>query len=416
MALRFARLDRPSIRKLQPGQKIMEHGITAERLTNGDVRYTVNVMVDGQRIHRVIGRESEAVTRTQCEEFIEAKRSEAREGRLNLPAGRKTHLSLSEAADQYIERLEQTGGKNLKRKRSHLRLYLKPFFCDQRLSAITKFTVDRYKKRRRDEGAESATINRELATLSHLLNRAVEWKWVRERPCEIKLLEEGAGRIIALADHQADALLKAAIADSDPYCWLFVAFGLNTAMRHSEILAARFDQVDWEKLRLHVPEAKAGQREQPITAQLRDILKREREMAKDPEGWIFPAQRPKLSKVGHRTRMDRPFERAVRAAGLNADLVTPHVMRHTAITNLVKSGADLPTIQKISGHKTLAMVLRYTHVHGQHIDRAIATLGRTVPELPSNETASTVAQELHKTAKAARVVMLSRRAATSRHR
>ena len=28
------------------------------------------------------------------------------------------------------------------------RLYLKPFFCDQRLSAITKFTVDRYKKRR----------------------------------------------------------------------------------------------------------------------------------------------------------------------------------------------------------------------------------------------------------------------------
>jgi len=181
-------------------------------------------------------------------------------------------------------------------------------------------------------------------------------------------------------------------------------------MRHSEILAARFDQVDWEKLRLHVPEAKAGQREQPITAQLRDILKRER------EGWIFPAQRPKLSKVGHRTRMDRPFERAVRAAGLNADLVTPHVMRHTAITNLVKSGADLPTIQKISGHKTLAMVLRYTHVHGQHIDRAIATLGRTVPELPSNETASTVAQELHKTAKAARVVMLSRRAATSRHR
>jgi len=122
MALRFARLDRPSIRKLQPGQKIMEHGITAERLTNGDVRYTVNVMVDGQRIHRVIGRESEAVTRTQCEEFIEAKRSEAREGRLNLPAGRKTHLSLSEAADQYIERLEQTGGKNLKRKRSHLRL------------------------------------------------------------------------------------------------------------------------------------------------------------------------------------------------------------------------------------------------------------------------------------------------------
>jgi site-specific recombinase XerD len=32
-------------------------------------------------------------------------------------------------------------------------------------------------------------------------------------------------------------------------------------------------------------------------------------------------------------------------------------MRHTAITNLVKAGVDLPTIQKISGHKRLAMVI-----------------------------------------------------------
>ncbi len=211
-------------------------------------------------------------------------------------------------------------------------------------------------------------------------------------------------------------LLRAAIADSDPYCWLFVAFGLNTAMRHSEILAARFDQVDFDKLRLHVPDAKAGEREQPITPQLAAMLRREREMAKDRNGWIFPTERPKLSTAGHRTRMSRSFARAVGKAGLDPALVTPHVMRHTAITNLVKSGADLPTIQKISGHKTLAMVLRYTHVHGQHIDRAIAAIGRTLPELPTNESASTVAQELHKKAKAARVVQLTRRAATSRRR
>jgi integrase len=190
--------------------------------------------------------------------------------------------------------------------------------------------------------------------------------------------------------------LRAAIIDSDPYCWLFVAFGLNTAMRHSEILATRFDQVDFDKSRLYVPDAKAGEREQPITPQLRDILRREREMAKDIAGWIFPTDRPKLSRGGHRTRMSRSFARADEGAGLDTALVTPHVMRHTAITNLVKSGADLPTIQKISGHKTLAMVLRYTHVHGQHIDRAIAAIGRTLPEPTTNKTASTVTQELHK--------------------
>jgi len=78
--------------------------------------------------------------------------------------------------------------------------------------------------------------------------------------------------------------------------------------------------------------------------------------------------------------MEQPFRNAVTRAGLDPRIVTPHVLRHTAITKLVQAGVDLPTIQQISGHKTLAMVLRYTHVHGTHVDKAIAALGRTIPE------------------------------------
>jgi len=72
-------------------------------------------------------------------------------------------------------------------------------------------------------------------------------------------------------------------------------------------------------------------------------------------------------------------------------------MRHTAITRLVEAGVDLPTIQRISGHKTLTMVLRYTHVHGTHIDLAIKALGRTLPKQATNETAATITHELHST-------------------
>jgi integrase len=189
------------------------------------------------------------------------------------------------------------------------------------------------------------------------------------------------------------------MADQDPYCWLFVLFGLNTAMRHSEILSARFDQLDLDRNRLYIPEAKAGQREQAITPELANMLGREQEMADDPKGWIFPTQRPNLSPGGHRTRMDRSFRRSVVRAGLDPTLITPHVMRHTAITNLVKAGVDLPTIQKISGHKTLAMVLRYSHVHGPHIDRALGTIGRGLPEPSENETAGTVTPKLHTASK-----------------
>ncbi len=352
-------------------------------------------MVDGQRIHRVIGRGSDGTTRSQCESFIEKARTDAREGRLSLPRARKTHLAFANAAEDYLKRLEDTGGKNLKVKRRHVRSRLGPFFGNQRLNAITTFTVERYKKRRKQAGAATGTVNRELATLSHIFGKAVEWKWIGARPCKIPKEVEERGRIVVLSDEEADALLRAAVADQDAYCWLFVMFGLNTAMRHDEILRARFDQLDMGNLRLHIPQAKAGVREQPITPELAEVLAKEQEMADDPDGWIFPTARPKLSELGRRTNMSRPFKRAAIRAGLDPAKVTPHVMRHTAITNLVQSGVDLPTIQKISGHKTLSMVLKYTHVHDPHIDRAVRMLGRKIPGPETTENAGTVTRKLH---------------------
>ena len=394
MTLRFSQLDRPAIRKLRPGEKIAEHGITVERLAAGDLRYTVNVMVDGRRVHRVIGRESEGVTRTQCEEFIEQARTDARAGRLSLPKGRKLALDFAAAAIDYIKRLEQGEGKNLPIKRRQLRMYLKPYFGSMRLDAISSFTVDKYKRHRRDQGAAAATVNRELATLSHLFHSAIEWRWIDRLPVRPKMLSENTGRIVALTDEECDGLITAAVASADPDLWLFIAFGLNTAMRHAEITAARWDQLDLANRRLFIPDAKAGQREQPITSELAEVLAAEREMRQDRASWIFPSPHSD-SAAGHRHRLDRSFRDAVIRAGLDPQLVTPHVMRHTAITKLVQAGVDLPTIQRISGHKTLAMVLRYAHVHGRHIDQAIQTIGRTVPQRRGNESVAAITQELH---------------------
>ena len=243
MALRFARLDRAAIRRLAGGEwkatekgkrywvgaKLVEHGIIAERMADGDLRYSVNVMVDGQRVHRVLGRESDGVTRTQAEEFIEKARTDARSDRLSLPKGRKLALTFAEAAGDYLTRSEEEGGKNLKIKRRQLRMYLKPEFGTTRLDAISGFMVERYKKQRRDQAPPRP---RSIASWppSHLLMKAVEWKWLDRLPSRPRKLAESAGRIIALDDDQCDALLAAAIAGAEPDLWLFVAFGLNTAM------------------------------------------------------------------------------------------------------------------------------------------------------------------------------------------
>lgn len=379
----MSRLDRTALRGLAIGAKVSESGIIAERVAGG-LRFSVNIMVDGKRVHR-----RGLASLTEAREFLEQARTDARHGRLNLPQGRKLALTFTQAADDYLKRLDQSGGKNMVAKRRQFGMWLKPYFGGMRLDAITDFTVGKFKKIRLDQGAAAGTVNRELATLSHLFNRAVEWRWLDRLPAKARKLPESAGRIIALDDAQCDALMTAAIASADLDLWLFVAFGLNTSMRHSEILAARWEHLDVARRRLFIPNAKAGEREQPITPELAEMLAREREMRDDRDGWIFPSQGDSAS--GHRERMRKPFQDAVAAAGLDPSLITPHVMRHTAITNLVQAGVDLPTIQRISGHKTLTMVLRYTHVHGRHIDEAIRAIGRTMPQRAGN----TITPKLH---------------------
>ena len=155
-------------------------------------------------------------------------------------------------------------------------------------------------------------------------------------------------------------------------------------------------RLDFDHLRLHIPDAKAGQREQPITPELAEILANEREMREDSAGWIFPSPRPGASSTGYRDRMSKPFRRAVARAGLDPEVITPHVMRPTAITKLVEAGVDLPTIQRISGHKSVEMVLRYTHVHGRHIDEAIKAIGRGLPEPMANDSGGTMTHGRHK--------------------
>ena len=64
----------------------------------------------------------------------------------------------------------------------------------------------------------------------------------------------------------------------------------------------------------------------------------------------------------------------MRAAGLAPTEVVRHTLRHTAITYLVQAGVDLPTVKRISGHKTLLMVERYAHHNGTHIQAAMDAL------------------------------------------
>jgi len=386
MAKNFAKLTRIAMRRLTPGGAITEHGISFERLANGDGLFTVNVMVDRQRIHRSIGRESEGVTRTTAESFIAKARHDARDGRLNLPKRRKVALSVAAAAPLYIERLRQEGGRDIEMKRKRLEQHVMPFFGEQPLSRIASYDIERYKKHRLAEPINTrkrmtageaapltkpATVNRELAALSHLLSKAHEWGWMDRATVRIQRLKEDPGRIAYLTTEQAEALIGAAKGDQNAQIYAFILIGLHTSMRKSEILSIRRADLDLSNRTINIPKAKAGARQQPISEAVAELLRTMLETLPPGTPWLFPSV---ASRSGHTQDVRKAFMRCVVAAGLDPTRVVRHTLRHTAITHLVQAGVDLPTVKRISGHKTLAMVERYAHQSGAHIAQAMDKL------------------------------------------
>ncbi len=371
--MKFKTLTRANIRNVGQHEKLQENGIEFDRLANGDGRYRINIMVDGRRIHRLVGKESDGTTRLHAEKILAKFRNEAHEARLNLPKGRKLTFRFKEAAEQYLEKQISTQAKNLKKKISLLRMYLIPFFRDSPLDKINDQDLERYKNGRLEQGVCESTVNRELAVLSHFFTKAVEWKWLNNRPVAIKKFKESEPRITYLTLEQIDRLLKETKQDQNSHIYPFMVTGLETGMRLTEILSIRLEHIDLERRVIFIPLAKAGSRLQPMTDFLSQELEPYVKRAAPDQIWLFPSKR---SKSGHCVNINKPFRRVVAAAGLNVNEVVRHTLRHTAITHLVQAGVDLPTVKRISGHKTLQMVERYSHQNGSHIQTAMDKLSQ----------------------------------------
>jgi integrase len=289
-------------------------------------------------------------------------------------------LSFAAAADTYLEKLKEIGGKDYENNERHLRLHLVPYLGTMRLDRISEFTLQKFQNDCRTKGLSDAAINRVLATYRRMGRRLHKWKVIPAALPMIKLEAERNRRTYVISDEEEERLLNATLEDSNTYIWLFIKLGLATGLRHAEMLSARFEHLDPVRRRLRVKIKGGRWRNQPLTRGITEILTKEQEMAEDPGGWIFPS---KGSASGHVVSMGDSFARCVERAGMDPSVVSPHTMRHTAITRLAEIGADIKTIQEFSGHESLAMVLRYAHAQDRAIDRALDRLeGRTIVEHP----------------------------------
>jgi integrase/recombinase XerD len=158
-------------------------------------------------------------------------------------------------------------------------------------------------------------------------------------------------------------------------CLLEVLYA--TGLRVSELIAlpaaaARRDE------RMLVVRGKGGkERLVPLNdaakRAMRDYLGRLAELDRDTGSkWLFPS----FGESGHLTRQHaaRELKALAAAAGISAERVSPHVLRHAFASHLLQNGADLRIVQTLLGHADISTTQIYTHVLDERLKSLVRDL------------------------------------------
>jgi len=316
-------------------------------------------------------RKSTGTKNTKRAEKIHSKVvTEMEEGRwFDRQPGEK--ITFKEMMEKYMAEHSEPKKASAERDRSSL-THLLPYLKDYVISGITPSLINKYKTKRRSEGASPCTINREMALMKHAFSLAIkEWEWVRDNPVrKVSMEKEGASRDRWLHLEEEEVLLTASPA------WLkeIVIFAIETGCRRGEILSVEWKDVDLFKRTVTVLGEKTEERRViPLTQKALEVLKA-RERARSnlrPLKGDFVFTYPAGKKVNIYT-LRSAFEAAVEKAEMAGFWF--HDLRHTFASRLAQSGTDPYTIQRLMGHKSFVTTQRYAHHYSESLRRGIAAL------------------------------------------
>jgi integrase len=225
---------------------------------------------------------------------------------------------------------------------------------DATLTDINKGFIAEFRKARRHEGKAGSTINGDLCALSAFRRWCAEERELAVPALKLPREREPAGRERWLS---ADELRD--LQDATPREWwpLFATLSF-TGLRIGEAQGLRGGDVRLAERRIRVHD---GSRQVKTASSVRDVPIPEplaRLLAEHVTRFpIGPNELLFDSPFNDYRAARRVFSRACRMAGLRS--VTLHDLRHTFAVHAAQSGVPIPRIQKLLGHSTVAMAMRY---------------------------------------------------------
>ena len=315
----------------------------------------IDYYVQGRRKREKVGS-----SKSLAEMALKKRKVEIAENKF-LDIQRDNKIKFEEMAKTYLEAYSKPNKRSFRRDEVIIKNLL-PYFGGKYLYEIASLDIENC-KRKRKELVATATVNRELACLKHIFNKAIEWGKARENPViKVKFFRVENRRTRYLEKEEIKRLVFVC---SEPLKSI-VTIALNTGMRKGEILNLKWRDVDFSQRIIYLLETKSGEkREVPINEISYNTLLEIRKHPNSP--YIFYKQDGKTYKS-----IRTIFDKALRKAEI--DNFRFHDLRHTFASQLVMAGVDLKTVQELLGHKSFEMTLRYSHLSPDHRKRAVEVL------------------------------------------
>ena len=227
-----------------------------------------------------------------------------------------------------------------------------------RFSAITPRSYMALRQKRIDNGSSLSTVNHDLAYFRTMFNKLVKAGELRRNPIfEVDALKTDEPQLTYLEFEEIQRLMKALSESISPDVYIVSRICLETGCRIGEAMNLERRQV--ANGLIHFTKTKnSTERAVPISVRLELMIKGDK-------------SRPHFGRM-----FAGSCARAFRTGIQNAGIYLPggqltHVMRHTFAVHFMREKGSIFDLQKILGHKTLKMTLRYAKFHPDYLADAI---------------------------------------------